>query len=90
MMAAMPSDEIKTAFMRSFDGAGRPADMAVFTRLESEGRLHCGATAFFSPAAREVALAFDAQPCEKPQRAGLDLLAGDAGAWSALFPEAAG
>jgi hypothetical protein len=60
--------------------------MAVFTRPETEGRLHCEVIAYFSPAAQEVAWAFDAQPCEKPARAGLDLLAGDQGCWSVLFP----
>jgi len=83
----MPSDEIEQVFSRLFAAAGKPLNMAVFTRLESEGRLHCEMTAYFSPAAREVALAVDAQPCEKPARAGLGLLAGDKLAWSALFPE---
>ena len=83
----MPSDEIEQVFSRLFAAAGKPLNMAVFTRLESEGRLHCEMTAYFSPAAREVALAVDAQPCEKPARAGLGLFAGDKLAWSALFPE---
>lgn len=87
MMAAMPTAQIEEAFLRSFVEAGRPLEMAVFTRPESEGRLHCEVIAYFSPAAREVARAFDAKPCKKPARAGLGLLAGDEGAWSALFPE---
>jgi hypothetical protein len=41
--------------------------------------------AYFSPAAQAVAKAFDAEPCEKPARAGLGLLAGSEKAWSALF-----
>jgi hypothetical protein len=87
MTASIPSDQIKDAFLRSFQAEGMPLDMAVFTRLESEGRLHCEVMAYFSPAAREVAKAFDPQPCEKPSRKGLDLLAGDAYAWSVLFDE---
>jgi len=87
MMAAMPSDEIEKAFLKLFMAAGKPLDMALFTRLESEGRLHCELIAYFSPAAKEVAKAFDAQPCEKPSRAGLGLLAGDEISWSVLFPE---
>lgn len=87
MMAAMPSDEIKEMFLRSFPAAGNPPGMAVFTRLESESRLHCEVIAYFSPAARDVAHAFDAQPCEKPSRAGLGLLAGDQSCWSVLFPD---
>jgi len=41
MMAATPSDEIEKAFLQLFLAAGKPLNMAVFTRLESEGRLHC-------------------------------------------------
>jgi hypothetical protein len=87
IMASVPSDEIKSAFLRLFTATGKPLDMAVFTRLESEGRLHCEVVAYFSPAAKDIALAFDAEPCEKPSRAGLGLLAGDKLSWSKLFPE---
>jgi len=83
--AGLPSDEIKVAFARAFRADGMPPDMAVFTRLESEGRLHCEVIAYFSPAALDLAKAFDARPCEKPSRMGLDLLAGDQRAWSVLF-----
>jgi len=85
--ATIPSDEIEEAFLRSFNAAGKPLNMAVFTRLESEGRLHCEAMAYFSPGASDVAKAFDAQPCQKPSRAGLGLLAGNDLSWSVLFPE---
>jgi len=81
------SAEIEESFARAFAAAGGPPAMAVFTRPESEGRLHCEVIAYFSPAAREVAIAFDAKPCVKPVRAGLNLLAGDEHAWSELFPE---
>ena len=87
VMAALPADEIKEVFLQLFHAIGKPLDMAVFTRLESEGRLHCEMTAYFSPAAKDVALAFDAEPCEKPSPAGLGLLAGDELSWSKLFPE---
>jgi len=90
MMASVPSDEIERAFLQLFNAAGKPIDMAAFTRLESEGRLHCEVLAYFSPAAVDVAKAFDAQPGEKPSRAGLGLLAGDEGSWSVLFPESNG
>ena len=83
----MPSDEIVEVFLRLFDAMGKPLDMAVFTRPESEARLHCEVMAYFSPAAKDVAWAFDAEPCEKPSRAGLGLLAGDNLSWSKLFPE---
>ena len=88
-MAAIPSAEIEQNFQRSFTASGQPPDMAVFTRSESEGRLHCEVIAYFSPAAVDIAKAFDAQPCAKPVRAGLGLLAGNAQAWSLLFPESA-
>jgi hypothetical protein len=87
IMAAMPSDEIEKAFLQQFNAAGKPPTMAVFTRLESEGRLHCEVIAYFSPAATQVAEAFEARPCEKPSPAGLGLLAGEELSWSILFPE---
>ena len=87
MMAATPSDEIEKAFMGAFNAAGKPLNMAIFTRLESEGRLHCEVIAYFSPAAKDVAKVFDAQSCGKPSPAGLGLLAGDKLSWSVLFPE---
>jgi uncharacterized protein (DUF2132 family) len=79
--------EIEQVFDKLFATAARPADMAVFTRPESEGRLHCEVIAYFSPAAEAIAETFDAEPCEKPARAGLALLAGDETSWSVLFPE---
>jgi hypothetical protein len=90
IMAATPSNEIEKVFLRMFIAAEKPLPMAVFTRLESEGRLHCEVIAYFSPAAQDVAKVFDAIPCEKPAREGLGLLAGDQSSWSILFPESAG
>ena len=87
IMASLPSDEIEAAFQQLYIDAGRPLNMAVFTRQESEGRLHCEVTAYFSPAAVDVAKAFGGQPCEKPALSGLGLLAGDTLSWSVLFPE---
>jgi hypothetical protein len=87
IMAATPSAEIEESFLASFNAAGKPSNMAVFTRAESEGRLHCEVIAYFSPAAQKVAYAFDAQPCEKPARAGLGLLSGDPRCWVVLFPQ---
>ncbi|MGH8803679.1 MAG: hypothetical protein ACREXN_02935 [Polaromonas sp.] len=81
------TDRIKDLFPPLFAAAGRPVGMAVFTRHESEGRLHCEVVAYFSPAAAAVAHCLDAQPCEKPSRNELDLLAGAPGCWPVLFPE---
>lgn len=85
MTAGLPSTEIEESFRPAFVAAGSPPEMAVFTRPESEGRLHCEVIAYFSPAASEVATAFDAEPCEKPARTGLGLLVGSEKSWSALF-----
>lgn len=87
MMASVPSEEIREAFLPIFKKEGNPLDMAVFTRLESEGRLHCEVIAYFSPAASELANEFEAEPRERPSRDGLGLLAGDTKCWSILFPE---
>jgi hypothetical protein len=89
IMATTPLDEIEKIFLQTFITAEKPLNMAVFTRLESESRLHCEVIAYFSPAAKHVAEVFDAQPCEKPAREGLGLLAGDAQSWSILFPKSA-
>ena len=87
IIAPTPSNEIEAMFLQAFNAAGQPLEMAVFTRPESEDRLYCEVMAYFSPAAKEVAQVFDAEPCEKPSSAGLGLLAGDKLAWSALFLE---
>lgn len=87
MTAPTPSAEIEEKILQSFTAAGNSKEMAVFTRPESEGRLYCEIIAYFSPAAREVAIAFGAEPCLRPARMGLSLLAGDQESWSVLFPE---
>lgn len=78
--------EIEEAFQRAFVAANRPPDMAVLKRHDTEHSLHCEVTAYFSPAAAAIAKAFGAQLCAKPLRTHLDLLAGDARCWAALFP----
>ncbi len=87
MMAYEPSAQIEEIFLPLFAGAGNPIDMAVFTRHNSEGRLHCEVTAYFSPAAAEAAQIFEAEPCAKPLQGGMDLLVGDKRCWSVLFPK---
>jgi hypothetical protein len=87
MTSGMLSTEIEDKFARLFESASKPQAMAVFTRPESEGRLHCEVIAYFSPAARDLAKAFDAEPCEPPSREGLILLAGEEVAWSVLFSQ---
>ena len=85
MMAPVPSAEIEERFQAVFLAEGKPPEMAVFVRSESEGRLHCEVIAYLSPAAADVAKAFDARPCPKPARDGLGLLAGDERSWPVLF-----
>ena len=86
MFGALPATEIEAAFERSAKEDNCPPQMAVFTRLESEGRLHCEMIAYFSPAAQALAGDFQAQPCPKPKRQGLTLLAGSSTVWTQLFP----
>jgi hypothetical protein len=85
LTAEMPCRDIETAFLALFIKAGKPCDMAVFTRYDSAAHVHCEVTAYFSPAAAELAEMFDAQPCAKPTAEGLDLLAGDKNCWLVLF-----
>lgn len=81
------TDQVKDVFQPLFVLAGRPADMAVFTRHESQGRLQCEVIAYFSPAAATVAHVLHAHPCDKPERGELDLLVGEPGSWRVLFPD---
>jgi hypothetical protein len=84
MWADIPSEEIKRLFQPLFESAGRPAEMAVFTRSE-EGSLHCEWVAYFSPVTEVLAKQMQARPCNKPARGGLNLLAGSAECWARLF-----
>jgi hypothetical protein len=67
---------ITAAFDAACAGSGPPKGAAVFARYESEGRLHCEVTVFFSPAASELARRFGAHPSAAPLRDGLELLCG--------------
>ena len=87
ILAYESKDQIQAMFPPLFAAAARPVDMAVFTRHELEGRLQCEVVAYFSPAAEVIARQMDAQACEKPASAELDLLVGEPACWAALFPE---
>jgi hypothetical protein len=89
MTADEPSEEIRAAFLEAYKST-EAADIAVFTRSESEGRLHCEVIAYFSPSASALAKAFDAEPCQRPQRSGLTLLIGSDQSWEHLFSESTG
>ena len=85
VLAFEPEDALRERFGSVFDAAGRPADMAVFTRHELEGRPQCKVIAYFSPAAAALAREFGARPCDPPLNHELDLLAGDPACWHVLF-----
>lgn len=87
ILAYESKDQIQAMFATLFAAAARPADMAVFTRHELEGRLQCEVVAYFSPSAKIIARQMDAQACEKPARTELDLLVGEPACWTILFPE---
>jgi len=87
MTASQPSEQIRETFLSLFESTRNPSEMAVFTRSDSIDRLHCEVSVYFSPAAVEIANAFDAKPCERPLRPGLELLAGDKSCWPVLFPQ---
>ncbi|MHB1215137.1 MAG: hypothetical protein ACYCY9_09140 [Thiobacillus sp.] len=89
MLAGESLDHIQALFLPEYEKAHHATDMAVFVRHESEGRLHCEVKVYFSPAARVVAEAVDAIPCNKPSTDGLDLLVGSQESWSVFFPERA-
>ncbi|WKZ38240.1 MAG: GNAT family N-acetyltransferase [Anaerolineales bacterium] len=67
-------------------GVGKHSASEVFTRHESEGRLHCEVIAYFSPSASGLAEIFEAKPCQRPSRSGLGLLAGNEDSWPLLYP----
>lgn len=83
---AMLAHDALAAVQQRFDDAWRacecPAEMGLFVRHVSEGRLHCQVLVYFTPAASSIAREFDAVPCSRPASAGLDLLAGKAKALS--------
>lgn len=87
MMAHEALGRIEARFAELYSKAGKPNDMAVFIRHDSEGRLHCRVLVYFSPAAGQVAEEAGARSCRKPSPCGLGLLAGSERSWPALFPE---
>lgn len=88
MLAWQPVEETRERFTAAYRGAGEPADMAVFKRHESEGRLHCQVMLYFSPGAADFARSVGAEPCRRPAIGELELLAGS-GNWRGLFPDEA-
>ena len=86
-MAWEPLGRVEARFQTAYASAGKPKDMAVFVRYESEGRLHCEVTVYFSPAAADLTKLVEARPCARPSPEGLSLLLGADASWATLFPE---
>ena len=84
LMAHLELHEIETAVRAAQANQPETSNLAVFTRHNSEGRLQCAVTAYFSPAASSLAQKFGAVACNRPQRNELALLCGDTRAWRLL------
>lgn len=76
---------IEAEFATLVHQGGEAADMAIFTKYQSSGDLHCSVTAYFSPATADVAAALNAMPCQRPNPDGLELVCGSDGCWEPLF-----
>ena len=83
VQAFTPTFQLQQLFMQFLQALNAPDDMAMFSR--TEGKSHT-VVMYFSPAAKDVAVAAGATPCAKPSINGLGLLVGNARAWGALFP----
>lgn len=78
-------NRIEAEFAAAVRLTGRASDMAVFTKYQSSGDLHCSVTAYFSPAAAKVATAMNARLCQRPAPEGLELVCGSDTCWGPLF-----
>jgi hypothetical protein len=87
MLAEEALTQLAAQFLATYKQAGHPDKLAVFIRHESEGRLHCEVIAYFPPDTADLANGMDADPCARPSRDGLSLLAGSESAWRTLLPE---
>ena len=87
MFAYLALENIEAVCGAAYQEANCPNEMAVFYRHESEGRLQCEVTIYFSPATGDIAKSLGGLPCEQPTRYGLSLLVGSQAAWSMFFSE---
>ena len=76
MLAWEALERIERLFKATYAKAGKPKDMALYIRHESEGHLHCEVIIYLSPASADVAREIGADRCEKPSSHGLGLLVG--------------
>ncbi|MCF7980966.1 MAG: hypothetical protein K9K86_03205 [Pseudomonadales bacterium] len=84
LLAGTSLDHIRALFVSAYEKSLSPKEMALFVRYESEGRLHCEVSIYFSPAAVAVAEAVNAIPCNQPSLDGLELLVGSEAMWPAF------
>jgi hypothetical protein len=82
--AFAPSMRIQKMFPPLFAALGQPSRMAVFSRHDRRANV---VTAYFSPAAAQLAAFFGAQPCEKPPSDDIRLLVGNRRCWEIYFPD---
>ena len=88
ILAWQPLEEIRSKFETAYDEAGKPVNMALFKRQDSEGRLHCQVILYFPPCVESFARSLGAMPCRRPAPEGLEWLAG-VEAWRHLFDDRA-
>lgn len=90
MLAHPALEQLRELFGQTYGLNGYADDTALFTRHESEGRLHCEVKVYFSPATFSIATVVNATPCRKPIPTDLGLFMGSEAAWPALFPHQRG
>jgi hypothetical protein len=87
MLAGDALAQLEALFLSTYGESVHSDRIGVFIRHESEGHLHCEVKAYFSPDTVNLAKTLDADPCTRPSRDGLSLLAGSEAAWKTHFPE---
>ena len=78
--------QIAELFATIYDETAQEHEVAVFSRHELAGGLHCQLMLYCSPAAEKLAQKLAAQACLKPSPDDLSLLLGTDRALSLLFP----
>ena len=86
-LAYEPTRQIEELARSQYAAEGQDPGFAVFSRQDSQGRLHCQVTVYFSPAADDLARHFGARPCQRPPQDGLEVLVGGARSLKALFSD---